>query len=76
MNGPFSLPDRADVRQLPRGVARRRHEHTFLNTAFIVIPALFLMLLLSSMLAFACTRFSWRFNIAFLVLFTAGNLMP
>ena len=27
-------------------------------------------------MAFACTRFSWRFNIAFLMLFTAGNLMP
>jgi multiple sugar transport system permease protein len=50
--------------------------HTFRNTAFIVLPALFLILLLSSMLAFACTRYSWRFNIAFLVLFTAGNLMP
>jgi multiple sugar transport system permease protein len=28
------------------------------------------------MVAFACTRYSWRFNVAFLVLFTAGNLMP
>jgi ABC-type spermidine/putrescine transport system permease subunit II len=28
------------------------------------------------MVAFACTRFSWRFNIFFLILFTAGNLMP
>ena len=49
---------------------------TFMNTAFIVIPSLFLILLLSSAVAFACTRFSWRFNIVFLVLFTAGNLMP
>ena len=48
----------------------------FFKTAFIVLPALFLILFLSSMLAFACTRFSWRFNIFFLVLFTAGNLMP
>jgi multiple sugar transport system permease protein len=31
---------------------------------------------LSSAVAFACARFSWRFNVAFLVLFTAGNLMP
>ncbi len=50
--------------------------HKFANTAFIVLPALFLILLLSSAIAFACTRFSWRFNIAFLILFTAGNLMP
>ena len=48
----------------------------FFKTAFIVLPALFLILFLSSMVAFACTRFSWRFNVFFLVLFTAGNLMP
>jgi multiple sugar transport system permease protein len=41
-----------------------------------VIPALFLILLFSSAVAFACTRFSWRFNVFFLILFTAGNLMP
>ncbi|HSB84816.1 MAG TPA: carbohydrate ABC transporter permease [Ilumatobacteraceae bacterium] len=48
----------------------------FGNTAFIVIPSLFFILLLSSAVAFACARFSWRFNVAFLILFTAGNLMP
>jgi multiple sugar transport system permease protein len=48
----------------------------FWKTTFIVVPALFFILLFSSMVAFACTRFSWRFNILFLVLFTAGNLMP
>ena len=41
-----------------------------------MLPALVLILLLSSCVAFACTRFSWRFNIFFLMLFTAGNLMP
>ena len=48
----------------------------FLKTAFIVLPALVLILLLASCVAFACTRYSWRFNIFFLMLFTAGNLMP
>ena len=48
----------------------------FAKTAFIVLPALFLILFLSSAIAFACTRYSWRFNIFFLILFTAGNLMP
>jgi multiple sugar transport system permease protein len=28
------------------------------------------------MVAFVCSRFSWRFNITFLMVFTAGNLMP
>jgi multiple sugar transport system permease protein len=48
----------------------------FLKTAFIVLPALVLILLLASCVAFVCTRYSWKFNIFFLMLFTAGNLMP
>ncbi|MCB0979331.1 MAG: carbohydrate ABC transporter permease [Acidimicrobiaceae bacterium] len=48
----------------------------FGKTMFIVIPSLFLILLLSSMVAYACSRYSWKFNVFFLVLFTAGNLMP
>ena len=46
------------------------------NTALILVPALFLTLFFSSMVAFAASRYSWKFNIAFLVLFTAGNLLP
>ena len=49
---------------------------TFANTAFIVLPSIFLILLLSSFMAFAVSRFSWRFNVALLLLFTAGNLLP
>ena len=46
------------------------------NTALILIPALTLTLFFSSMVAFVCSRYSWKFNISFLVLFTAGNLLP
>lgn len=46
------------------------------NTALILVPALTLTLFFSSMVAFAASRYSWRFNISFLVLFTAGNLLP
>lgn len=48
----------------------------FANTIIIVLPAIVLVLLLSSMLAFAVSRFSWRFNLGLLMLFTAGNLLP
>jgi len=48
----------------------------FLNTLIVVIPAVFLTLLLASMAAFVLSRFSWRFNLLFLMLFTAGNLLP
>jgi ABC-type glycerol-3-phosphate transport system permease component len=46
------------------------------NTALILIPSLILTLFLASLIAFAASRFTWRFNIFFLVLFTAGNLLP
>lgn len=48
----------------------------FLNSAIITIPAVLLTLALASMVAFAVSRFQWRFNIALLILFTAGNLLP
>lgn len=76
VNGPFSLPDALTLDNYRDAWGVGNMGTTFFNTAFIVLPSLFLILLLSSMVAFACTRYSWKFNIAFLVLFTAGNLMP
>jgi len=76
VNGPFSLPDTLTLENYREAWDVGNMSRTFFNTAFIVIPSLFLILLLSSMVAFACTRYSWRFNITMLVLFTAGNLMP
>jgi len=48
----------------------------YLNTLVITIPAVIIALLVASMVAFAVTRFSWRFNILALMIFTAGNLLP
>jgi multiple sugar transport system permease protein len=49
---------------------------TFANTMFITLPSIVLILFLSSTMAFAVSRFSWRFNVTLLLLFTAGNLLP
>ncbi|MFT4039271.1 MAG: carbohydrate ABC transporter permease [Thermomicrobiales bacterium] len=46
------------------------------NTAVILVPALLVTLFFSSMVAFVCSRYSWRFNILLLSIFTAGNLLP
>ncbi|MBA3451133.1 MAG: carbohydrate ABC transporter permease [Chloroflexia bacterium] len=46
------------------------------NTAVILVPALVLTLFFSSMVAFVASRYSWRFNILLLSIFTAGNLLP
>jgi multiple sugar transport system permease protein len=49
--------------------------HLF-DTLIVVVPAMILVLFLASMLAFAVARYSFRFNLALLMLFTAGNLLP
>ncbi len=46
------------------------------NTAVILAPALVFTLFFSSMVAFVASRYSWRFNIVLLSVFTAGNLLP
>ncbi len=48
----------------------------FLQTLLIVVPGVIITLLVASMVAFAVTRFSWKFNLLVLMLFTAGNLLP
>jgi multiple sugar transport system permease protein len=48
----------------------------FLNTIIILVPAVIIVLLLASAIAFAVSRFSFRFNLFLLMLFTAGNLLP
>jgi multiple sugar transport system permease protein len=48
----------------------------YLNSLLIAVPAVIVTLLIASMVAFAVTRFSWRFNLVALILFTAGNLLP
>ncbi|MGH8859686.1 MAG: carbohydrate ABC transporter permease [Jatrophihabitantaceae bacterium] len=48
----------------------------FVNSAIIVIPTVLLTLFLASLMAFAVSRFSWKFNITLLIVFTAGNMLP
>jgi multiple sugar transport system permease protein len=48
----------------------------FVNTLIIAVPGVILTLFLASCVAFVVARFSFKFNIALLMLFTAGNLLP
>ncbi|MEM9561471.1 MAG: carbohydrate ABC transporter permease [Actinomycetota bacterium] len=77
-NGYFSIPDVSTftLENYRNAWAQGDILQRYWNTALILIPALFLTLFFSSMVAFAASRFSWRFNISLLVLFTAGNLLP
>jgi len=48
----------------------------FINSAIITIPAVLATLFLASCVAFVVARFSFRFNLALLGVFTAANLLP
>ena len=48
----------------------------FVNSLIITVPAVFLTLFLSSLVAFVLARFSYRFNLTLLAVFLAANLMP
>ena len=48
----------------------------FTNSLIILIPTVLITLFLASLVAFAVSRFTWKFNVTLLILFTAGNLIP
>jgi multiple sugar transport system permease protein len=74
--GVFSWPKALTLQNFKDAWTQGNMTHTFKNTMFIVAPSIVLILFFSSTMAFAVSRFSWRFNVALLLLFTAGNLLP
>ncbi|MDQ0634087.1 multiple sugar transport system permease protein [Arthrobacter pascens] len=48
----------------------------FWNSVLITVPTVLLTLFFASLMAFAVSRFNWKFNITLLIMFTAGNLLP
>ena len=50
--------------------------HYYINSAIVTIPAIIVVLMLASFVAFGISRYSWKLNLALLMLFTAGNLLP
>jgi multiple sugar transport system permease protein len=75
-DGFVSWPDRLTVDNYQRAWDQGDILHKYWNTMLILVPALVLTLFFSSMVAFVCSRYSWRFNITLLMIFTAGNLLP
>jgi multiple sugar transport system permease protein len=48
----------------------------FLNSLYITVPAVLTTLFIASCVAFVVARFSFRFNLVLLGIFTAANLLP
>ena len=75
-DGFLSWPDTFTLDNYKAALDQGDFYDKYWNTALILVPSLIITLFLASMIAFAASRYSWRFNIFFLVLFTAGNLLP
>jgi multiple sugar transport system permease protein len=75
-NGAFSMPKSLSLNNYFEVWNNSNLVQYFWNTAVITIPAVLLTLWVSSMLAFAISRYRWRFNLIVLMIFTAGNLLP
>jgi multiple sugar transport system permease protein len=75
-NGYISLPSTLSLDNFINAFNQANFPKFYLNTLIVTIPAVILTLFVSSMVAFAVSRFSWRFNLVTLMIFTAGNLLP
>ncbi len=75
-HGYISLPSVLNLDNFVNAWERANFPQFYLNSLIVAVPSVLLTLLLASMVAFAVSRFSWRFNLVCLMLFTAGNLLP
>jgi multiple sugar transport system permease protein len=75
-NGAISLPSTLNLDNFFDAWDRGGFPRFYLNSLIVAIPGVIITLFFASMVAFAVSRFSWRFNLVFLMLFTAGNLLP
>ncbi len=74
--GFLSMPETLSLDNYKAALDQGDFIDKYWNTALILVPSLILTLFLASMMAFVASRYTWRLNIFFLVLFTAGNLLP
>lgn len=75
-NGVLSAPQELGLFNYSDAISRMELPTYFANSALITIPAVFLTLLFGSLIAFVVTRYSFKLNVAMLLLFTAGNMLP
>jgi multiple sugar transport system permease protein len=74
--GYWSLPHALTLQNYSTAWTQGLFSKTAMNSVIIVVPTVVLTLFFASMMAFAVSRFTWKFNITLLILFTAGNMLP
>jgi multiple sugar transport system permease protein len=74
--GYVSLPHRLTLSNYLNAWTQADLPRFFINSVEITVPAVILTLFLASMVAFVVVRADIKINVALLLLFTAGNLLP
>jgi multiple sugar transport system permease protein len=75
-SGVFSWPENLNFRNYTEAFRLMDIMQYMANSFIVAIPAVFLTLFFGSLMAFVVTRYSFKFNLYMLLLFTAGNLLP
>ncbi|MEV6653701.1 carbohydrate ABC transporter permease [Streptomyces sp. NPDC051219] len=75
-DGYLSWPRSVSLTNYTDAWAQSGMAHFFWNSVLITVPAVLGTLLFSAAVAFFVSRFDFRWNLALLMLFTAGNLLP
>jgi multiple sugar transport system permease protein len=75
-SGYVSIADRLTFANFSNAWRQSEMWTFFLNSVYVTVPAVILTLLLASSVAYVVARLNFKFNIAMLILFTAGNLLP
>ncbi|MGA0902398.1 MAG: carbohydrate ABC transporter permease [Candidatus Nanopelagicaceae bacterium] len=75
-DGVFSWPRNINLDNYFSAFERMNIVQYLINSFVVAIPAVVLTLFFGSLMAFVVTRYSFKFNLYMLLLFTAGNLLP
>ena len=77
-NGIFSFPESLTLDNFTTawGSTEPSFPQAYINTIIVTVPAVIVVLIIGSMVAYAVSKYSWRANLLVLMLFTAGNLLP
>ncbi len=75
-HGYVSWPHHFNFNNFTTAYTQADLPHYFANSLIVALPAIFLILLLSSAVAFVVSRYSYWFNIPLLIFFLAANLLP
>jgi multiple sugar transport system permease protein len=74
--GYLSLPHHLTLQNFRDAWTQSDMWHFFRNSLYITVPSVIIVLALASAAAFVVSRMGSRLNVALLILFTAGNLLP